>query len=55
MSTAVDPLVTEVMSAKPAKRLTRSQLTFRRFLRQSDTKQKIIDLLDEADQAGAAR
>jgi mannitol/fructose-specific phosphotransferase system IIA component (Ntr-type) len=29
--------------------------TFRRFLRQSDTRQKIIDLLDEADQAGAAR
>lgn len=31
------------------------QDTFRRFLRQADTQAKIIDLLDEADQAGAAR
>ena len=30
------------------------QDTFRRFLRQSDTKQKIVELLDEADQASAA-
>lgn len=30
------------------------QDTFRRFLRQSDTKQKITDLLEEADQASAA-
>jgi mannitol/fructose-specific phosphotransferase system IIA component (Ntr-type) len=30
------------------------QDTFRRFLRQSDTKQKIVDLLEEADQASAA-
>jgi mannitol/fructose-specific phosphotransferase system IIA component (Ntr-type) len=29
--------------------------TFRRFLRQADTRQKIVDLLDEADQAGASR
>ena len=29
------------------------QDTFRRFLRQSDTKQKIVDLLEEADQASA--
>jgi nitrogen PTS system EIIA component len=29
--------------------------TFRRFLRQSDTRQKIWDLIEEADQAGAAR
>jgi PTS system fructose-specific IIA component/PTS system nitrogen regulatory IIA component len=29
--------------------------TFRRFMRQSDTKQKIIDLIEEADQAGAVR
>jgi mannitol/fructose-specific phosphotransferase system IIA component (Ntr-type) len=29
--------------------------TFRRFLRQSDTRQKIVDLVEEADQAGAAR
>ena len=28
---------------------------FRRFLRQSDTKQKIVDLLEEADQTGAVR
>jgi mannitol/fructose-specific phosphotransferase system IIA component (Ntr-type) len=28
---------------------------FRRFLRQSDTKQKIVDLIEEADQAGAVR
>mgnify|MGYP001553909206 CR=1 FL=1 len=28
---------------------------FRRFIRQADTRQKIVDLLDEADQAGAAR
>jgi peptide/nickel transport system permease protein len=33
VSTAVDPVVTEMMSAKPAKRLTRGQLTLRRFLR----------------------
>ncbi len=26
--------------------------TFRRFLRQSDTKQKIVELIEEADQAG---
>jgi PTS system nitrogen regulatory IIA component len=31
------------------------QDTFRRFLRQSDTKQKIIELIDEADQTGASR
>ncbi len=31
------------------------QDTFRRFLRQADTQQKIVDLLDEADQAQAAR
>ncbi|MCL2640189.1 MAG: PTS sugar transporter subunit IIA [Phycisphaerales bacterium] len=31
------------------------QDTFRRFLRQSDSQQKILDLLDEADQAGASR
>lgn len=30
------------------------QDTFRRFLRQSDTQQKIVDLIEEADQAGAA-
>jgi mannitol/fructose-specific phosphotransferase system IIA component (Ntr-type) len=30
------------------------QDTFRRFLRQSDTKQKIVELLEEADQASAA-
>jgi mannitol/fructose-specific phosphotransferase system IIA component (Ntr-type) len=29
--------------------------TFRRFLRQSDTKQKIVELIEEADQAGAVR
>lgn len=29
--------------------------TFRRFLRQSDTRQKITDLLDEADQGAATR
>jgi mannitol/fructose-specific phosphotransferase system IIA component (Ntr-type) len=29
------------------------QDNFRRFLRQSDTKQKIVDLLEEADQASA--
>ena len=29
--------------------------TFRRFLRQSDTREKIFDLLEEADQAGAGR
>jgi len=29
--------------------------TFRRFLRQSDTRQKIVDLIEEADQAGAVR
>ena len=29
--------------------------TFRRFLRQSDSKQKIIELIEEADQAGATR
>jgi nitrogen PTS system EIIA component len=28
---------------------------FRRFLRQSDTRQKIVELLEEADQAGALR
>jgi nitrogen PTS system EIIA component len=28
---------------------------FRRFLRQSDTKQKIVELIEEADQAGALR
>ena len=28
---------------------------FRRFLRQAGTRQDIVDLLDEADQAGAAR
>ena len=33
MSTAVDPVVSELVSAKPAKRLTRGQLTLRRFLR----------------------
>jgi nitrogen PTS system EIIA component len=31
------------------------QDNFRRFLRQADTKAKIVDLLDEADQAGATR
>jgi mannitol/fructose-specific phosphotransferase system IIA component (Ntr-type) len=31
------------------------QDNFRRFLRQADSKAKIVDLLDEADQAGAAR
>ena len=31
------------------------QDTFRRFLRQADTKQKIVDLIEEADQAGATR
>ena len=31
------------------------QDTFRRFLRQADTKQKIVDLIVEADQAGATR
>ncbi|MCL2647383.1 MAG: PTS sugar transporter subunit IIA [Phycisphaerales bacterium] len=31
------------------------QDTFRRFLRQSDSRQKIVELLEEADQAGAAR
>jgi mannitol/fructose-specific phosphotransferase system IIA component (Ntr-type) len=30
------------------------QDTFRRFLRQADTRQKIVDLLEEADQASAA-
>ena len=29
--------------------------TFRRFLRQSDTRQKIVDLIEEADQTGAPR
>lgn len=29
--------------------------TFRRFLRQSDTRQKIVELIEEADQAGAIR
>lgn len=28
---------------------------FRRFLRQSDTRQKIVELLEEADQSGAVR
>jgi len=28
---------------------------FRRFLRQSDTRQKIVELIEEADQAGATR
>ena len=28
---------------------------FRRFLRQSDSREKIVDLIEEADQAGAAR
>ena len=28
---------------------------FRRFLRQSDTREKIVDLIEEADQAGATR
>lgn len=32
-----------------------NQDTFRRFLRQADTKQKITDLLDEADQATSPR
>lgn len=31
------------------------QDNFRRFLRQADTQAKIVDLLDEADQAGATR
>jgi nitrogen PTS system EIIA component len=31
------------------------QDTFRRFLRQSDTKQKILELLEESDQASRAR
>ena len=31
------------------------QDTFRRFLRQSDSKQKIIELIDEADQTSATR
>jgi mannitol/fructose-specific phosphotransferase system IIA component (Ntr-type) len=31
------------------------QDNFRRFLRQSDTRQKIVDLLEEADQAAAGR
>ena len=31
------------------------QDNFRRFLRQADTNAKIVDLLDEADQAGATR
>ena len=31
------------------------QDTFRRFLRQSDTKQKIIELMEEADQTSATR
>ncbi|HUO10003.1 MAG TPA: PTS sugar transporter subunit IIA [Phycisphaerae bacterium] len=31
------------------------QDTFRRFLRQSDTQQKIIELIEEADQTSAAR
>jgi nitrogen PTS system EIIA component len=31
------------------------QDTFRRFLRQSDTKQKIIELIEEADQTSATR
>jgi mannitol/fructose-specific phosphotransferase system IIA component (Ntr-type) len=31
------------------------QDNFRRFLRQAATKQEIIDLIEEADQAGAAR
>jgi mannitol/fructose-specific phosphotransferase system IIA component (Ntr-type) len=29
--------------------------TFRRFLRQSDTRQKIVELIEEADQTGATR
>jgi mannitol/fructose-specific phosphotransferase system IIA component (Ntr-type) len=29
--------------------------TFRRFLRQSDSRQKIVDLIEEADQASAVR
>ncbi len=29
--------------------------TFRRFLRHSDTRQKIVELIEEADQAGAMR
>jgi len=29
--------------------------TFRKFLRQSDTRQKIVELLEEADQASATR
>jgi peptide/nickel transport system permease protein len=33
MSAAVDPVVTEEVSASPVKRLSRGQLTFRRFLR----------------------
>jgi mannitol/fructose-specific phosphotransferase system IIA component (Ntr-type) len=28
---------------------------FRRFLRQADTRQKIVDLIEEADQSGAVR
>ena len=31
------------------------QDTFRRFLRQSDTKQKIVELIEEADQTSASR
>jgi PTS system nitrogen regulatory IIA component len=31
------------------------QDTFRRFLRQSDTRQKIVELIEEADQTSAAR
>jgi mannitol/fructose-specific phosphotransferase system IIA component (Ntr-type) len=31
------------------------QDTFRRFLRQSDTKQKIVELIEEADQTSATR
>lgn len=31
------------------------QDTFRRFLRQSDTRQKIVELIDEADQTSATR
>lgn len=29
--------------------------TFRRFLRQSDTRQKIVDLIEESDQSGSIR
>ncbi|MGC3992596.1 MAG: ABC transporter permease [Propionicimonas sp.] len=33
MSAATDPVLTEIVAAKPAKRLSRGQLIFRRFLR----------------------